>query len=183
MLNRRTFMTSAAASVLAAPALANANFQVPPEMMRRRVQLNTDLTPGDIHIYRQSHNLYFILPNREAMAYKIGVGEQGRQFSGTVTIQRKAEWPSWTPTANMIRREPEKYRQFAGGVPGGPNNPLGARALYLYRGGRDTLYRIHGTPQPWTIGRSSTAGCIRMFNHDVVDLYERARIGARVVAY
>jgi lipoprotein-anchoring transpeptidase ErfK/SrfK len=186
MIDRRRFLVSAGAvgaSVLAAPAIAAAPTQIPPDMRRQMVDLNTDLTPGDIHLYRQSHNLYLILPGRRAMAYKIGVGQLGMQFDGTLTIGRKAEWPTWTPTANMIRREPDKYRQFAGGVPGGPDNPLGARALYLHRGGRDTLYRIHGTPQPWTIGLSTSNGCIRMFNEDVIDLYERVRIGANVIAH
>ncbi|SLN43179.1 L,D-transpeptidase [Roseisalinus antarcticus] len=183
MINRRNFLASAGASLLAAPALANAPTQIPADMRRELVELNTNLTPGDIHLYKNSHNLYFIMPNRQAMAYKIGVGELGRQWDGATTIQRKVEWPSWTPTANMVRRDPDKYRQFAGGVPGGPNNPLGSRALYLYRGGRDTLYRIHGTPQPWTVGLSSSNGCIRMFNEDVIDLYERVQIGATVVAH
>ncbi|KAA9006020.1 L,D-transpeptidase [Histidinibacterium aquaticum] len=183
MLNRRTFLSSAGASLLAAPAIAQAPVQIPPDMRREIVELNTPLTPGDIHLYRQSHNLYFILPGMQAVAYKIGVGQLGMQFDGTLTIGQKREWPSWTPTSNMIAREPEKYRQFAGGVPGGPDNPLGARALYLYEGGRDTLYRIHGTPQPWTVGLSSSNGCIRMFNEDVIDLYERVNVGASVVAH
>lgn len=183
MLDRRKFIATASASVLAAPALANTAVQVPPDMRREIVELNTDLTPGDIHLYKDTHNLYFIMPGRRAMAYKIGVGDLGMQWNGSLRIGRKVEWPSWTPTSNMISREPEKYRQFAGGVPGGPDNPLGARALYLYEGGRDTLYRIHGTPQPWTIGRSSTNGCIRMFNEDVIDLYERVQIGATVTAH
>ncbi|QQA43109.1 L,D-transpeptidase [Pelagovum pacificum] len=183
MLTRRHFMTSAAASVLAAPAIANTGFVIPADMRREEVELNTDLTPGDIHFYKESHNLYFILPGRRAMAYKIGVGELGMQWSGATTIGRKAEWPTWTPTSSMVSRDPEKYSQYAGGVPGGPDNPLGARALYLYRDGADTLYRIHGTPQPWTVGLSSSNGCIRMYNEDVIDLYERVQIGATVTAH
>jgi len=96
-------------------------------------------------------------------------------------VGRKAEWPTWTPTANMIRREPEKNLKYAGGVPGGPNNPLGARAMYLYRGGNDTHFRIHGTNQPQTIGYAMSSGCVRMMNHDVIDLYERVNVGDRVV--
>ncbi|MGB7432438.1 MAG: L,D-transpeptidase, partial [Ahrensia sp.] len=100
---------------------------------------------------------------------------------GSATIARKAKWPSWTPTQNMIRREPGKYAKHAGGVPGGPNNPLGARAPYLSKGTRDTYYRIHGTTQPWTIGQSVSNGCIRMINDHVADLYDRVPIGARVI--
>ncbi len=185
MIDRRRFLATAAASAMAAPALANAPTQIPADMRRAEVELDptADVNPGDIHLYRESHNLYFIMPGYRAMAYKIGVGELGLQFDGELTVGRKAEWPRWTPTRNMIEREPGKYEQFAGGVPGGPDNPLGARAIYLYRGGRDTLYRIHGTPQPWTVGLSTTNGCIRMFNEDVIDLYERVSVGATVVAH
>ena len=100
---------------------------------------------------------------------------------GNAYVGRKAEWPSWTPTANMIRRDPGKNLKYAGGVPGGLTNPLGARALYLYRGGRDTNFRIHGTNQPNSIGYAMSSGCIRMLNHDVIDLYSRAGVGTRVV--
>ena len=102
-------------------------------------------------------------------------------MNGTATIGRKAEWPGWTPTQNMIRREPERYGPWAGGMEGGPRNPLGARALYLYRDGRDTYYRLHGTNEPWTIGQAVSSGCIRMRNEDVVDLYERVKLGTKVV--
>ncbi len=96
-------------------------------------------------------------------------------------IGRKEKWPRWMPTKNMIRRQPEKYARYADGVAGGARNPLGARALYLYRNGRDTYYRIHGTNEPWTIGRAVSNGCIRMINAHVVDLYARVPVGARVV--
>ena len=111
----------------------------------------------------------------------MGVGKAGLAFKGTANIARKAKWPSWTPTKNMIRRQPGKYAKYAKGVPGGPGNPLGSRALYLYRNGRDTYYRIHGTTQPSSIGRSVSNGCIRMINGHVEDLYERVPVGARVV--
>ncbi|MBA3911215.1 MAG: hypothetical protein C0524_15420, partial [Rhodobacter sp.] len=93
---------------------------------------------------------------------------------------RKAEWPSWRPTNDMIRRNPERYAQFAGGVPGGPRNPLGARALYLYKDGIDTYYRIHGTTEPWSIGKSVSNGCIRMLNEHVIQLYEQVPVGTPV---
>jgi len=115
------------------------------------------------------------------MRYGIGVGQEGLEFKGSANIQRKAEWPRWTPTPDMIRRNPEKNRPWAGGMTGGTHNPLGARALYLFRGGRDTLYRIHGTNEPHTIGEAVSSGCIRMLNQDVIDLYSRVPIGAKVV--
>ncbi len=109
-----------------------------------------------------------------------GVGRQGYSLAGNAYIGRKAEWPSWTPTQNMIRRDPQKNLKYAGGVPGGLNNPLGARAIYLYQNGNDTMFRIHGTNQPWSIGQAMSSGCVRMLNHDVIDLYERVETGGRV---
>ena len=114
------------------------------------------------------------------MRYGIGVGKAGLALSGNAYVGRKAEWPTWTPTPNMIRRDPEKNLKYAGGLPGGPNNPLGARAIYLSRGGNDTMFRIHGTNQPNSIGLAVSSGCIRMLNHDVIDLYARVGVGARV---
>ena len=137
--------------------------------------------PGTIIVDPYAKFLYFVEAPGSAIRYPIAVGREGRGISGQATIARKAEWPSWTPTANMIRQNPELYGPFARGIPGGKANPLGARALYLYRGGRDTYYRIHGTNDPSTIGNAGSAGCIRMFNQDVIDLYERVPIGAQVV--
>lgn len=125
--------------------------------------------------------LYWIEADGHAWRYPIAVGRQGRGMRGSTTIRRKEEWPSWTPTANMIRSEPHIYRQYAGGVPGGPANPLGARALYLYQGDRDTYYRIHGTNDWSSIGNSGSAGCIRLFNHDIIHLFPRVPMGTRVV--
>jgi lipoprotein-anchoring transpeptidase ErfK/SrfK len=117
-----------------------------------------------------------------AMRYGVGVGrEEGLNFRGTATIARKAAWPGWTPTANMIRKQPERYADLAGGLPGGLNNPLGARALYLYRNGRDTHFRLHGTVEPYTIGQSVSSGCIRLINQDIIDLYNRVPTGTKVV--
>jgi len=137
--------------------------------------------PGTIIIDPNNHFLYLQLEADMARRYGVGVGRSGLAFRGQAEVGRKAKWPSWTPTANMIRRNPKKYGRFAKGVPGGPNNPLGSRALYLYRDGRDTLYRIHGTTEPSSIGRSVSNGCIRMINDHVEDLYERVPVGARVV--
>ena len=136
-------------------------------------------------MFTNFHLLYWVEPGDDltAIRYVVGVGELGRQFRGGATVRRKEEWPRWTPTRNMIRRRPDLYAEFAGGVEGGPGNPLGSRALYLYRGGRDTLYRIHGTHAPHTIGTSASNGCIRLFNSHVEDLYERVPLGTRVIVH
>jgi lipoprotein-anchoring transpeptidase ErfK/SrfK len=114
-----------------------------------------------------------------ARRYGVSVGKAGLAFRGSAKIARKAKWPRWTPTKSMIAREP-KYAKYADGMPGGRNNPLGARALYLYKNGRDTYYRIHGTNQPWSIGRSVSNGCIRMLNQHVTELYNLVPVGTRV---
>ena len=137
--------------------------------------------PGTIVVDPRNHYLYLVETRFTARRYGVGVGRAGLAFKGSAKIGRKAEWPSWTPTKNMIRRNPKRYARYAKGVPGGPGNPLGSRALYLYKGNRDTYYRIHGTTQPSSIGRSVSNGCIRMINSHVEDLYERVPVGARVV--
>ena len=137
--------------------------------------------PGTIVVDTKNHFLYLIESPVSARRYGVGVGRAGLAFKGSATIKRKAKWPSWRPTDNMIRRDPGKYKRYAKGVPGGPGNPLGAHALYLYKGNRDTYFRIHGTTQPWSIGRSVSNGCIRMLNDHVIDLYRRVPLGSRVV--
>jgi len=137
--------------------------------------------PGTIVVDPHAKFLYLVEPGGTATRYPIAVGREGKGFRGEATIGRKAEWPGWTLTANMLRTEPEFYEPFAKGIPGGVASPLGARALYLYRGGRDTYFRVHGTNDLETIGNSGSAGCIRMFNQDVIHLYDRAAVGARVV--
>jgi L,D-transpeptidase catalytic domain len=121
-----------------------------------------------------------VMEGGRALRYPIAVGREGLSFRGTGVIGRKAEWPSWQPTANMIRTRPDLYAAYAGGLPGGLTNPLGARALYLYRGGRDTMFRIHGTVDNASIGHATSAGCIRLFNQDAIDLYGRVDTGTRV---
>lgn len=138
-------------------------------------------TPGTIIVDPHAKFLYFVEGPGSAIRYPIAVGREGRGFRGQATVGRKAEWPGWTPTANMVRSEPEVYGPFARGIPGGKASPMGARALYLYRGGGDTFFRIHGTNDPATIGNQGSAGCIRLFNQDVIDLYARVSVGARVV--
>lgn len=137
--------------------------------------------PGTIEIDPHAKFLYLVQSDGSAIRYPIAVGREGLGISGSFTVGRKAEWPGWTPTANMLRREPEVYGPYRNGVPGGLASPLGARALYLYRGSRDTYYRVHGTNDLSSIGNSGSAGCIRLFNHDAIDLYNRVPDGARVV--
>lgn len=136
--------------------------------------------PGTIDVDPYAKFLYWIPPDGEAIRYPVGVGRAGLAFQGDGVIRLKRQWPGWTPTQNMIRREPEVYGPFRQGIPGGLRSPLGSRALYLYRGGRDTFYRIHGTNDLNSIGNSGSAGCIRMFNQDIIDLYERVPIDTRV---
>jgi len=148
---------------------------------RKRVRLETDEKPGTIIVDTSTKYLYYVEGNNRATRYGVGVGREGFGWSGTVSVGRKAKWPDWRPPATMIARERRKGRIIPTYVKGGPNNPLGARALYLYRGGRDTIFRIHGTNQPWTIGQNMSSGCIRMMNKDVEHLYSRADIGSKVI--
>ena len=154
--------------------------KIRPELRRTEVAYETSKPAGTVIVDTPSRRAYYILGNGRAIRYGVGVGREGLAFSGEAYVGRKAEWPTWTPTANMMRREP-RYRELAGGMPGGPMNPLGARAMYLYQGGNDTHFRIHGTNQPESIGHAMSSGCIRMMNHDVIDLYSRVNVGAKVV--
>lgn len=133
-------------------------------------------SPGSIVVLTRERALYLVTSGSTAIRYPVGVGREGFTWSGKSRISRKKEWPSWTPPDSMIRREARKGRILPSFLPGGPNNPLGARALYI----GTSLYRIHGTNDPTTIGRAVSSGCIRMMNEHVVDLYNRVRIGARV---
>ena len=151
-----------------------------PETHHRQVVPHTGShRPGTIIVNNRDRYLFLILPAGHALRYGVGVGREGLAFRGTGTIYRKAHWPTWTPTANMIRRDPSLQR-FAGGYPGSLTNPLGARALYLMSGGRDQGFRIHGTPEWQSIGRYASSGCIRMLHHDAIDLYNRVPVGTRV---
>jgi len=140
---------------------------------REMVAFNGSYAPGTVVVSTSERRLYFVLPGHRAMKYGIGVGRDGFAWSGTQSISRKQEWPDWIPPAEMLQRRPDLPRYMAGG----PENPLGARAMYL--GG--TLYRIHGSNEPETIGTAVSSGCIRMLNEDVVDLYERVKVGTPVV--
>ena len=157
-----------------------AHGSVPADFQRQVVPFRTAEAPGTIIIDGNRHYLYYVLPDFQAIRYGIGVGREGFGWAGIVEVGRKVEWPTWTPPAEMVERD-EKAAKWAGGMPGGPENPLGARALYLFEGGRDTIYRIHGTNEPWSIGLDISSGCIRMNNEDVIDLYERVSTGAKVI--
>ncbi|WP_407061679.1 L,D-transpeptidase [Aureimonas sp. SK2] len=148
---------------------------------RQAVAISTKEKPGTIVIDTDRKFLYFVEGNGRATRYGVGVGKEGFSWGGTMSVGRKAEWPGWTPPAAMRAREKAKGRILPAYMPGGPENPLGARALYLYRGGGDSMFRIHGTNQPWTIGLNMSSGCIRMMNEDVAHLYERAGRGTKVV--
>ena len=141
--------------------------------LRQVVRYETSERSGVLVVDTQNHFLYFTLGGGKALRYGIGVARDGFEWSGTHQITRKAEWPSWTPPAEMLKRRPELPRFMEGG----PDNPLGARALYI----GSTLYRIHGTNEPWSIGQNVSSGCIRMINDDVIDLYSRVKIGSKVV--
>lgn len=149
--------------------------------LRQQVSFNGPQPPGTIVVDTKNRFLYLVQDNGRAIRYGIGVGKAGLEFSGSAVIGRKAQWPTWTPTADMIAREPERNLPWKNGMAGGLGNPLGPRALYLYNNGRDTLFRIHGTTEPHTIGTAVSSGCIRMFNQDVIDLYERVPSGTQVV--
>jgi lipoprotein-anchoring transpeptidase ErfK/SrfK len=154
--------------------------QVPPQYIRQVVAFQGPEQPGSIVVDPSRRFLYLVQENGTALRYGCGVGKAGFDYQGGAVVGRKAAWPRWTPTPNMIKLEPERYGPYAGGVEGGLTSPLGARALYLYRDGRDTLYRIHGTHEPDTIGQSVSSGCIRLFNQDIVDLYRRVPVGTSV---
>lgn len=182
MMNRRKLIASAAATLLATPSLAQQVVRLPREYMPTEVDVNDAMTPGAIYVQTAETWLYYVLRQGRAMRYKVAVGAEGRNFEGLAHVGRKAEWPSWIPTRSMIEIEPEVYGPYASGLPGGhERNPLGARALYLYDGGRDTYFRIHGTPQPWTIGQSFSSGCVRLVNEHVIDLYDRVPLGTAVI--
>ncbi len=181
MITRRTFLAaSSCAVVVPKTALANkTEFDPTPQFVR----IKKDFEPGQLLILPRSYYLYFVTEPRKAIRYGVGVGKAGLEFTGTATIDVKKEWPTWRPTQEMIEREPRTYARFADNdyvQPGGPENPLGARALYLFQNGVDTYFRIHGTTQPKSIGQSASNGCIRMLNEHVTDLYDRVPLGTVV---
>jgi lipoprotein-anchoring transpeptidase ErfK/SrfK len=142
---------------------------------RETVEYDTKFKPGTIVVETEERRLYFVLPGGMAIRYGIGVGRDGFAWSGEHAITRKAEWPGWTPPPEMRKRVPD----LPAYMPGGPDNPLGARALYIGA----TLYRLHGTSEPWTIGQAVSSGCIRLTNEDIIDLYDRVKVGSLVVVH
>ena len=170
--------SSLADSRFTLPAVDTARFN--PKFLRQTVTYKGREKPGTVIVDTDNRFLYFVLPGRRAVRYGIGVGKQGMAWAGRAVIGRKAKWPTWTPTSNMVRRDP-KLKKYLGGFKPGLGNPLGARAHYLYNGRRDTNYRIHGTNEPFSIGTAVSSGCIRMLNHDVIDLFKRTKVGTRVI--
>jgi lipoprotein-anchoring transpeptidase ErfK/SrfK len=154
--------------------------KVPREFQRQTVRYETKEKPGTIIVDTSEKHLYFVEPEGRAVRYGIGVGREGFEWKGTTRVARKAAWPVWTPPAAMIRRQPELVK-YAGGMPPGPGNALGARALYLHNKSGDSGYRLHGTPEWASIGKAMSSGCIRLMNQDIIDLYERAEVGAKVI--
>lgn len=150
---------------------------VPQHLRSEVIDFESALAPGSILVRTGERKLYFILPEGRAIAYHVGVGREGFTWSGTDRISRKAQWPDWRPPPEMIARERRKGRVLPAFVPGGPENPLGARAIYI----GNTAFRIHGTSETWSVGQAVSSGCIRMLNAQVIDLYERVAIGATVV--
>lgn len=148
-----------------------------PTSTREIVQDPTNERPGTITVDTRNRYLYLSMPNGQAVRYGVGVGRQGFTWRGRTHIGRKESWPDWTPPAAMLKRRPDLPRHMAGGE----DNPLGARAMYLYSGDRDTMFRIHGSNEPWTIGQAVSSGCIRMLNNDVTDLFSRVKVGTAVV--
>ncbi|NDV02604.1 L,D-transpeptidase [Pseudoroseicyclus tamaricis] len=211
MFTRRTFLAGSAASIAAGSALAQTapvaplqldvspeatnpygitlppdmegDYVIPEKYRAQIVPIQAGIPAGQIHIVPQNYHLYYTLPDNVAIRYGVAVGQEGLGWSGSASIQRKVEWPSWRPTDEMIERNPAAYEQYADGMPGGPTNPLGARALYFFQGDRDTAIRIHGTTQPSSIGSSASNGCFRMYNSHVIDLYQRVPLGTAAFAY
>ncbi|HEY5364092.1 MAG TPA: L,D-transpeptidase [Aestuariivirga sp.] len=198
LFTRRSFLTASIATLLAKPVLAQATKPqwvigiipdkpfdiglidmnlVPQEYQRQVVDFSGPEPVGSIVVDAAKRHLYFVQMGAKALRFGIAVGRQGASWHGTAVVGRKAKWPSWTPTANMRKKDPSLPIRMAGG----PKNPLGARALYLFKDGVDTLYRIHGTNTPSSIGKSVSSGCIRMFNEHVFELFAEVPVGTQVV--
>lgn len=169
-------------------ARADAGYQLPSipiykvdkKYHRQIVRYDTPENPGTIVVDTDNKFLYFVLPEGKAVRYGIGVGREGFEWHGTARIAVKREWPTWTPPSAMVGRQPELAR-WRGGMPPGLTNPLGARAMYLFNKNGDSGYRLHGTPEWFSIGKAMSSGCIRLMNQDIIDLYNRADVGAKVV--
>lgn len=187
-LTRRGLLAGAAALTLPRPVLAEKptaeTWVVPPEQQPMTLQLRDYYPPGTIMVDPNVFALYFMIDTQLALKFTVGIARGNLYEAGTFYLGAKKEWPSWTPTKEMIARDPDHYAKWANGMPGGPTNPLGARALYLFDQPRgDTFLRIHGTPEPWTIGSAVSNGCVRLVNEHIALLYDRAQLGAPIVLY
>ncbi|MEM1049994.1 MAG: L,D-transpeptidase [Pseudomonadota bacterium] len=156
---------------------------LPPRFRRKRVRYGTSEKPGTVVVDTKSFYLYLVEPDNTAMRYGVGLGRQGFEWSGRARVAWKRPWPTWTPPDEMIAREPrlERWSVRNGGMPPGLGNPLGARALYIFEGNVDTLYRLHGTNEPESIGKAVSSGCVRLVNQDAIDLYDRVKNNAPIL--
>ena len=185
--SRRAFGALCAAALISrAPALqaqeAEEPFVLPEDYLPTEVKLQTELAPFELHVDPNTYRMYWTQPKNTAIRYTVGIGRTGLYEPGEFYVGAKKEWPSWKPTEEMVERSPHLYARYAEeGMPGGPNNPLGSRAMYLYQDGRDTLFRIHGTTAPRSIGTPSSNGCIRMVNEHIEALYEQVPLGTEVI--
>ncbi len=184
---RRDFIAAVAATlVTASPVSAHQeqSFTLPEDFLRILVDVPPSLKSGVIHVFPNEFRLFLTLPDAQALRYTVGVGKPGLYHAGQFTVGMKREWPSWKPTPAMIKRNPDAYARYADGMPGGEDNPLGARALYLFDdSGNDTYLRIHGTNKPRTIGSAVSNGCARLTNDHITDLYDRVPVGTPVILY
>jgi lipoprotein-anchoring transpeptidase ErfK/SrfK len=186
-MQRRGFVTGIAAALgLARPIYAHQQepFTLPEDFLPTLVDVPPTVPAGQIHVFPNEFRLFLTLPNAQALRYAVGVGKPGLYHAGHFTVGAKRKWPSWKPTRAMIKRNPKAYAQYADGMPGGENNPLGARALYLFDDeGHDTFLRIHGTNKPRTIGTAVSNGCARLTNDHITDLYTKVPLGTQVFLY
>ena len=194
-MHRRALLTSLAAlPMIGAPFLARSatteavaaqatSWPIAPEFYPREVRVRDSLAVGSIIVVSDKFFLYHVTARGRAMRYGVAVGKAELTFRGQAVVGRKVEWPSWKPTPEMIARSPEKYAKYADGMAGGPKNPLGARAMYLFQNGHDTAIRIHGTTEPRSIGHAVSNGCLRMVNDHVIALYDQVQLGTPVTVY
>jgi len=184
-MNRRTLLTGAVASVaLPAATKGQAQDSIPDSWRPQIVQMQANYRPRSVMVYPDQFALYWTLAGGKAIRYAVRVGRGNLYEPGEFYIGAKKEWPAWTPTPDMIAREPQKYGRYKDGMPGGPSNPLGARALYLFQPGRgDTFLRIHGTNEPGSIGRAVSNGCVGLLNSHIAHLYEQVPLETRVYLY
>lgn len=186
-LTRRHLIVTGLAAALPVRAFAHTELSaedwvMPDEFLPRPVQFSEEQAPGAVIVDPDYFALYLAITSREGIQYSVGVGRGNLYEAGVFTVGAKKEWPSWTPTDEMIARDPDQYAKWADGMPGGPENPLGARALYLFDDvGNDTFLRIHGTPEPWTIGSAVSNGCVRLANEHITQLYDAVELGAPVL--